>query len=284
MAKFIPKNRKGAFFVAVFILTFVVVFLAMEKIKEPVFRPDFFYPQTPTIKTPEAVYFPSKVLDLSGWKLTLPVFSSDSSSLPLDISQPQLENFEMTPWFQATPDGKGVVFRAPVDAPTTNNSSYPRSELREMESGGTEESFWSSVSGTHSLFLDEAITAVPQNKPDVVAGQIHGDDDDLITIRLEGNKLFVARSKQNLATLDDNYSLGRRFTIKFVARDGNISIYYNGGSEPVYVLEKKVNKAYFKAGVYTQSNCQTEVSPDLCTADNYGEVVIYQAIVSHANS
>jgi hypothetical protein len=237
------------------------------------------------------VSYPAQILDLSSWKLTLPVTINNSNSnnsndnddepLPQDIRQPELATYQMNPWFMPTPDKKGVVFRAAVNAPTTANSSYPRSELREMTSDGMNEAVWPSTNGTHTLFLDEAITAVPKNKPDVVAGQIHGDDDDLITIRLEGNKLFVARSRANLATLDDNYTLGKRFTIKFVAQNGKISVYYNGTVVPVYVLEKSVKQAYFKAGVYTQSNCETEESPDLCNENNFGEVVIYKVTVGH---
>jgi hypothetical protein len=210
-------------------------------------------------------FYPSRVFSLNPWKLTLPVASSSDPSILSDILQPELASFEMPPWFAATSDKKGVIFRAPVNAPTTANSSYPRAELREMTGDGSEEEFWSSVSGTHTLLLDQAITATPKNKPDVVAGQIHGDDDDLVVIRLEGQKLFVARSKQDLATLDENYTLGKRFTVKFVAENGKIMVYYNGGGDPIYTLAKKVNKA----------------SPDLCSVDNYGEVVIYKAVITH---
>lgn len=226
---------------------------------------------------------PSERIDLAGWKLTVPVAAEDDeSSLLADIWQPELDSYQVKPWFSLTADKKGVVFRAPVNAPTTGNSEYPRSELREVvEDAKEEEKFWSSKVGIHTLFLDQAITAVPRNKPVVVAGQIHGDDDDLLVIRLEHPRLYVTRSKSDVYTLDENYTLGKRFTIKFVAADGKIAVYYNGSSSPVYILEKEVDEAYFKAGVYTQSNCETEESADLCTADNFGEVVIYQAVVSH---
>lgn len=224
---------------------------------------------------------PANVLDLTPWKLTLPLKSNQDSRKPLEIRQPELASYSRAPWFMPTPDKKGVVFRAPVNAPTTSDSDYPRSELREMSSDGKNEALWPSIRGTHTLFLDEAITAVPQKKPHVVAGQIHGDDDDLLVIRLEYPILYIARGKQNVFTLDENYVLGKRFTIKFVARDGKISAYYNGSREPVYELEKKLNQAYFKAGVYTQSNCDAEASPSLCSADNYGEVIIYRSLVTH---
>ncbi|KKP68653.1 MAG: Alginate lyase 2 [Candidatus Moranbacteria bacterium GW2011_GWE1_35_17] len=233
----------------------------------------------PTNKPPSQSSSPS--FDLTGWKLTLPLMSSANSKDPLEIRQPELASYQINPWFRATSDKKGFVFRAPVNAPTTANSTYPRSELREMTADGKDEFFWSSKKGTHTLFIEEAITAVPKNKKDVVAGQIHGDDDDLIVIRLEDNKLFLARSKKNLATLDDNYVLGKKFTIKFVAQNGKILTYYNQNPKPIYTLEKKVDQAYFKVGVYTQSNCETEESPNLCSGDNYGEVVIYQLRVTH---
>ena len=224
---------------------------------------------------------PAKLFDLANWKLTLPVTSANDPTQPLEVLQPKLATYQLSPWFMLTPDNKGIIFRAPVNSPTTANSNYPRSELREMTNNGTQEFFWSSTKGTHTLFIDEAITATPKNKPDVVAGQIHGDTSDLLVIRLEGQNLYLTRSKANPVTLDDNYVLGKRFTVKFVASNGEIAVYYNNGADPVYTLAKKVKQAYFKVGVYTQSNCQTEGSPDLCSADNYGEVVVYQAQVTH---
>jgi len=235
-----------------------------------------------SVTRPEnVVSYPSERLDLSRWKLTLPVATDGDSEEPRDILQPELATYQMNPWFFLTSDKKGVAFRAPVNAPTTANSDYPRTELREMTQDGTENAYWPSTNGTHTLFLDQAITAVPENKPDVVAGQIHGDDDDLLVIRLEYPKLYITRSKSDVYTLDENYTLGKRFTVKFVAEDGKIMVYYNNSAAPVYTLEKEVKEAYFKAGVYTQSNCETEEEENLCSANNYGEVVIYQATVTH---
>lgn len=245
-----------------------------------------FYGKKPALQPARNIIspsYPAQRIDLSNWKLTLPITDPNDPTLPLEIIQPELAAYEMSPWFALAADKKGVIFRAPVNAPTTANSSYPRSELREMTDHGTKDFFWLFTSGTHTLFLDEAITSAPKNKPDVVAGQIHGDNDDLIVIRLEDKKLFVARSRANLVTLDDNYTLGKRFTIKFVAQGGKISVYYDGAADPVYVLDKKVNQAYFKVGAYTQSNCETEGSADLCNSNNYGEVVVYQATATHGN-
>lgn len=224
--------------------------------------------------------YPSQILNLNNWKLTLPI-ASDGSKTALDILRPELDSYQNSPLFAATGDKKGVVFRAPVNGVTTGGSDYPRTELREMTDNGTEEIFWPSMEGTHTLVLEEAITAVPKNKPVVVAGQIHGDDDDLLVIRLEYPKLYITRGGSNLYTLDENYTLGKKFTVKFSAGGGKISVYYNNSASPVYTLDKKVNEAYFKAGAYVQSNCDTEEAANLCNADNYGEVVIYRLDLTH---
>ncbi len=259
-------------FIGVTILVFTFQTEQQKKETHPVLKPETKKQSVETFSRP---------FELINWKLTLPITTPDNPTEPLEIRQPELATYQVSPWFKLTPDQKGLIFRAPVNAPTTVNSNYPRSELREMTADGKEEIFWSSIKGTHTFFLEEAIMAIPKNKPVVVTAQIHGDDSDLIVIRLEGEKLFLARSKENLATLDDNYLLGRRFNVKFVVKGGEIAVYYNNSATPIHTLAKKVNQAYFKAGVYTQSNCKTEEFPDLCSADNYGEVIIYQAKITH---
>lgn len=258
------------------LLAVAIVFVTLRKDKEIKEEPQKVFKE---LEIDEI--FPANVLDLQNWKLTLPVIDTNNGSKPQDIKQPELASFHFAPWFLVTSDKKGVIFRAPVNALTTKNSDYPRSELREMENNGKKEAFWSSSEGIHSMKIKEAITAVPENKPDVVAGQIHGDDDDLLTIRLEGQKLYIARSKKNIVTLDDDYILGKQFDVEFLANGGKISIYYNGGEKPIAVVDKKVKQAYFKAGVYTQSNCETEEKPNLCNENNYGEVIVYDIKVRH---
>lgn len=273
-------NKKLLILIGLLLLLFgVIIFIFSLSKKQPEDNiPPVFKP-IPKKEQPDQL--PSQSFDLANWKLTLPITSSDDSSEPLEIRQPELDTYQIDPWFKLTPDKKGIIFRAPVNAPTTANSEYPRSELREMTADGKDEIFWSSTKGTHTLLLEEAITAIPKNKQVVVAGQIHGDDSDLLVIRLEGKKLFLARNKDDLVTLDENYALGKRFTVKFVARNGELLTYYNNSPKPVHTLDKKVKQAYFKVGVYTQSNCETEESSNLCSENNYGEVIVYKAEVTH---
>ena len=217
----------------------------------------------------------SRLFNLSNWKLTLP---TGSSGKPAEIRQPVLNTYRLEPWF--IPGSDALRFRAPVNGATTGGSKYPRSELREMTNNGTANASWTSFWGTHTLFLDEAITAVPKTKQHVVAGQIHDANDDIIVIRLEYPNLYVNADGKNVYTLDSGYTLGKRFTIKFVVKTGETEVYYNNNSKPVYTLSKDYSGAYFKAGAYIQSNC-TKESSEGCNADNFGEVLIYQADITH---
>jgi hypothetical protein len=217
--------------------------------------------------------YPAQVLDLRRWKLTLPTGSDGD---PKEVSQPALATFVSPPWFRPTDDCSGVAFRAAVDGLTTKGSSYPRSELREMGDGGAAAS-WSSTSGTHTLTVTEAFTKLPQGKPHLVGAQIHDASDDISVFRLEGSNLYITdgdNSHYKLVT--NNYALGTKYQAKYVVSGGTVKAYYNG--ELQASLTKSFSNAYFKAGAYTQANCE-KVSP--CDDNNYGETVIYQFEVTH---
>ncbi|MEU1664827.1 polysaccharide lyase family 7 protein [Streptomyces sparsogenes] len=219
--------------------------------------------------------YPADVLDLTDWKLTLPTGDEED---PTEITQPRLATFSAKPWFQATAGCAGVRFRAPVDGVTTGGSRYPRSELREMTDGGKEEASWSTTEGTHTLVVDEAFLALPADKPHLVGAQVHGGDDDVTVFRLEGSKLYITDgddSHHHLVT--DDYELGTEFEARFVARDGKIGVYYNGRLETTISHDGDTN--YFKAGAYTQANCDNS---DPCDSDNYGEVRISRIQVTHS--
>jgi Alginate lyase len=222
--------------------------------------------------------YPAQVLDLRRWKLTLPYGAQDDISRPMEITQPGLTSFASAPYFHPTADCSGVVFRAGVNAPTTSGSKYPRSELREMNHDGSKAD-WSSTVGTHIMTMTGAFTALPEGKPHLVGAQIHDDSDDISVFRLEGSKLYVTDGDNpNYKLITDNYVLGTRFEAKFVVSGGIVQAYYNG--ELQATLHKEFSAAYFKAGAYTQANCE-RVAPAPCGADNYGETVIYRLEVTH---
>lgn len=223
---------------------------------------------------PAPVATPHSVLGLTRWRLTLPIDTAHNGN-PDEISQPELAQFSKAPYFRLTDSKDGVIFQAHAGGATTKNSSYPRSELREMTSTGAREASWSNTSGTHTMTIKQAITHLPTVKPHVVAGQIHDSDDDVIMIRLQDRKLFVEAGGKDIGELNGSYSLGSVFTVKIVAEGSRIKVYYNDNLKVDYA--KSGSGYYFKAGCYTQSNTERGDA-----ASAYGEVIIYSLNVSHS--
>jgi Alginate lyase len=218
---------------------------------------------------------PAAVLNLTNWKLTLPVAGSGSGDAR-EVTQPQLGSFALSPWFAVDAAGDGVVFQANAGGATTSGSSYPRSELREMTGAGAQNASWSSTSGTHTMVISEAITALPSVKPHVVAGQIHDADDDVAVFRLEGSSLYLTHGDDShYKLITSSYRLGTRFEAKFVVSGGKVAAYYNG------VLQASIadsfSGGYFKAGCYTQSNTDKGDAPGA-----YGQVIVFGLTVTHS--
>jgi poly(beta-D-mannuronate) lyase len=211
-------------------------------------------------------------VDLSAWKLTLPVAERGR---PREIGQPDLPTFRLDPFFRLGADG--VSFHAPVDGATTEGSSYPRCELRELEADGTTPAAWSTEEGVHAMTIRQAITRLPSRKPHVVAGQVHDAKDDVVMIRLEGRKLFVEGGGKNLGVLDPDYALGTFFTVRIAASGGRIRVYYEDLDTPKVDIARRAVGCYFKAGVYAQSN-PSKGEP----AGEFGEVVVRELAVTHA--
>lgn len=218
---------------------------------------------------PHAPAVPGDVLNLANWKLTLPTGSGDE---PVEIHPPQLISFS-DDYFRLDDTRDGVVFTANAGGFTTENSSYPRCELRELDGGAL--ASWSNRTGTHTMTLREAITRVPDVKPHVVAAQIHDAEDDIVMVRLEGTHLFVEYDDgEGEFTLDPNYQLGTPYDLQITAAGGRVQVTYNGRQAGDIPLAG--DGWYFKAGTYTQSNPERGEAPDAA-----GEVVIYALDVQH---
>lgn len=230
----------------------------------------------PASATPTCTY-PAEVLNLNRWKLQLPLDDPNQDGTQvLQITQPRLRTYAVSPWFKANSSCSGVQFRNAVNGVTTPNTSYSRSELREMTADGSSEIKWSSTSGTHTMTIDESIDHLPNTKQQVVAGQIH-DGNDRSTFRLDGSSLYITRDNDtHWKLVTGNYKLGTRFQAKFVVNNGSIKAYYNGVLQTT--IPVTFTTGYFKAGVYTQANC-TNSSP--CDATNYGQTTIYGVSVTH---
>lgn len=216
----------------------------------------------------QACDHPAQVLDLSSWKIQLPIGEAES---PDEVKQPALATYRVDPWFMPTPACDGVVFRSAVDGVTTGGSNYPRSELREMTADGSDEASWAATDGTHVMTIDQTVTHLPNDKQHMVVGQIHGGDDDVSVFRVEGTSLYVTNGDDpHYQLVTDDFRPNTRFQVRFVVENGTINAFYNG--QPVATLDAGFTTGYFKAGAYTQANCENS-SP--CAESNYGEVIIH---------
>jgi hypothetical protein len=204
---------------------------------------------------------PAQVLDLDIWKIGLPTTQ--------EVKQPSLAGFT-TAAFEVVP---AVTFTARCGDKAQDGSKYARSELREMNSDGSNAA-WSSTSGTHVMELRQRVTHLPVVKPQVICGQIHSTTDYLILVELEKNNLYVRYKDATIGVLDPNYQLGAYFDLKLVASGGYVDVFYNGVRKARQAMRE--NDCYFKAGCYVQSSTSTGDA-----ASAFASVDIATLTVSH---
>lgn len=205
---------------------------------------------------------PGQVINLNGWKITLP---TGSSGKPKEVTQPALATFEAKPNFY-TDDGAEVIFRADTNGVTTPNSKNPRSELRQMKQNGTDLAAWSNKNETWTMEVEEAFTHLPDGKPHVVGAQVHDGNDDVTVLRKEGDKLYVTKGDDTHYALVASGIGTEYLKVKVIARKGGgIEWYLN--DVKVATVTGVYSGCYFKAGCYTQAS-----SKDGYTG--YGEVRI----------
>lgn len=206
---------------------------------------------------------PGTILDLSNWKLTLPIDGPDDGVVADEVSQPALSTFSDPLYFHTNAGGNGVVFVAPTPGATTPGSTHARSELREMN--GSLDADWDELTGTHGMTVRESINRLPgTTKREVVAAQIHDGVNDVLQIRLEGTRLFALFSNgadpDVTFDLNPSYSLGTKFTLQIGVSNGAVAVSYNGTQKVfsdlgyAYKPTGAQHGWYFKAGAYTQSD------------------------------
>lgn len=221
---------------------------------------------------PGSASMPAELIDTNDWYLTLPTGKQGS---PDTIDGSKLAGYH-SKFFALNDQRNGIVFSAGADGVTTKNSHYPRSELREMH--GSEKAAWSNTSGTHVIDVREAFTELPGAKPEVVGVQIHDDKDDVMQIRLEGQKLMVRYNDgKSEEILDPGYKLGTPFDTKIIAADGKVDVLYNGQKKAELPLSG--SGWYWKVGAYVQSNGSKGDG-----ASSTGAVEVFKADVQHSGS
>lgn len=248
--------------------------------------------------TPAMAQVPSDLMEnCNQWKITYPTGDEDKTL----CGEPNNE------YFYVNEAGDAIVFRVPIksDNGSTPNSSYIRSELREREPDGSVDIYWT-TEGAHLIYVKQAITHLPINKPHLVATQIHGNKsdgiDDAMVMRLEGSHLFLSFNggvlREDL-TIKTDYVLGTIHEVIFLVEDGKHYCYYSEDGDLLtafengtavsylvkdgsndYVMDINYDDSYFKVGNYTQSNPDKEGN-DTDDPDNYGEVLVYDFFVVH---
>ena len=207
----------------------------------------------------------ARSIDLLGWKLTLPIdaegkFSGNAAEIPPDRLAGGYAHADL---FQVGSDGT-LTFWAPVIGATTDNSDYPRSELREMLDATDESVNWR-VGGSHVLTARCRVRQVPSSQK-VIIGQIHsftGKALPLVKLQFFKGRIeaLVKRSpkrggdlKLELAKADLDSDIAYEIRLD----DGKLSITVNGHTQRVNILEGDPAWAeqtfYFKAGAYCQDN------------------------------
>ncbi len=214
-------------------------------------------------------HLPGQVLDLHNWYLTLP---TGADHKPDTVLQPALSTYS-SPFFQLDAAGDGVVLTSDAGGVTTENSTYPRSELREMN--GDKRARWSNRNGVHTLEVRQSVTTLPPVKPEVVTAQIHDAKDDVIEVRVEGNRLLASYDDgKGEFVIDPDYVLGTPYDLAIVAAAARIEVFYNGADAGGAALTG--DDWYFKTGSYLQSNVSRGDA-----ADAVGQVVLYALSVTH---
>jgi hypothetical protein len=232
---------------------------------------------------------PSGNFDLSYWKLTLPTGSSGS---PTEILSPALVAGYTSQYFYTGADGAMVMW-CPVTGVTTSGSSYPRSELRETHSDGSQYN-WNVTDGTATLKGTLAVNQVPSTGK-VVVGQIHDNGAGGIKgepiLKLvykydaaSGTGFLEAQVRPTpTSTTSNNFTvatgikLNEKFSYQIVLRaDLTLSVQVNGTTGYSAPIDPswKTQGFYFKAGSYTQDNSGSSTEG--------GRVSFYALTVTHS--
>jgi hypothetical protein len=208
---------------------------------------------------------PQEKIDLSHWKLTLPISAPGSTvSSPSEIPAAQLTTgYTNAPYFTTGSLGE-IIFWCPVNGVTTKNSTYPRTEFREQIAPPSDEACWTAT-GTHVLDARCRVSQVSSSQK-VIIGQIHsysGKAKPLLKLQFFKNRIEAlvkespTKGKDIKLTFPD-VGLDKDFDYQIKLQDGLLSITVNGTTQTENIFKDAPDWAnqtfYFKAGAYVQDN------------------------------
>ena len=208
---------------------------------------------------------PAAAIDLSHWKLTLPVSDTGTTDgHPMELSAAELSaGTTHAEYFNVGTDGR-LMFWCPVTGARTENTEYPRTELREVIVPTDDNICWPAP-GTHVLKARCRVSELPSSQK-VIIGQIHGFSGKakpLIKLQFFKGRIEAlvkespTRGRDLKLTFPD-VGLDTDFDYEIKLQEGLLSITVNGATQSVNVFEKDPEWArqtlYFKAGAYVQDN------------------------------
>ncbi|HEX3903760.1 MAG TPA: polysaccharide lyase family 7 protein [Polyangia bacterium] len=205
---------------------------------------------------------PGSNFDLSVWELQEPVGSAGS---PTTITPAGLAGGFHDSYFFTDPKDGAMTFWDPENGVTTADSSYPRTELREMNADGSPANW--PVAGTNTLSATVAVIEVPDH---VCIGQIHIGSAIQAGLAASTKPLlelyYDATGAIALGIEDDptggqtshaiaSVPLGTRFSYTLqLTGDGTITLVIDGATS-TFTLPAAFDGygEYFKAGDYDQT-------------------------------
>lgn len=203
---------------------------------------------------------PSAMLNLSNYKLTLPVDANGNpSGLAATVAPTSLQSYS-SKYFYVNSDG-AVVFYCPSNGATTTpgqGSDHARTELRELYKIGGPTEWTNTVGGTLTATLK--ITRVPASLNSVFVGQIHSGSAILAMLAYNPKKKQIearvyptpTSSAPNTYVLATNVPVGAKwgYTLQWIGSTLSVSI---NGKATNWTVDASWNNVpvYFKAGAYS---------------------------------
>lgn len=257
----------------------------------------------PSDKTPGELDCIDFVAD--GWKLQLPVESDTKPGSVLEKSPQELADGYTSEFFFATTDENGqdaVVFHCPVQGFKTGNTTYARSEMREMLDPEDKTVNWT-WQGTHTLVAEQKVTHVPANGK-VITSQIHGIEQNgdnanpLVKVlyaydkaKGTGSVIVYLKNTTEKTSADFAYAypdvaLGEKYRTEIQVVDGTAYVTIDtDDSEPMTVSHNfvaadplwKDTWYYFKLGNYIQDSVDS-------SEEAYSDVWVYSSGITHSEA
>jgi Alginate lyase len=223
---------------------------------------------------------PGGNFNLSIWELQLPTGSPGSPTTILPSQLQGANGYQNPSYFWTDKNDGSMTFWDPESGVTTPNSSYARTELRQMNSDGTAADW--ALAGNHTLSAELRVVSVTSN---VCVGQVHLGSGGTSTKPLlelyyhsNGNiYLGTENSPSGGQTLHyiTNVALGVHWTYVINVNGNMINLTVNG-SKTSYSIPTSFNAyhQYFKAGDYNQLSSSS--------TSNGAKVKFYSLTVSNS--